>query len=341
MVHVDADVKINFNNQEIDQDLEKSRRNIQESEEERKRMQHEQEQFFIQYQEFTKRNNYLQQSSSNGAPTNVEAIAKVQKEKEILDGSLRQRGTQLMQMRQKWLDKQYEIFNALQITQVRVLNDELVTWSRGQQLSGNGLCFENNLDRIQEWCESLAEITWALRSQIERVENLCRQLPLSANSSIVDNLKTFREEVTTLLRSLIKNTFVIERQPPQVMKTNTRFTSTVRLLVGGKLNVHMTPPQVKVSIISEAQAKNFNKSEEISMRETSGEIVNNTGTMEYHSGSRQLSVNFRNMQLKKIKRAEKKGTESVMDEKFSLLFQTQFKIGNGELEFRISVIYYS
>lgn len=28
------------------------------------------------------------------------------------------------------------------------------------------------------------------------------------------------------------------------MKTNTRFTAMVRLLVGGKLNVHMTPPQV-------------------------------------------------------------------------------------------------
>ena len=40
------------------------------------------------------------------------------------------------------------------------------------------------------------------------------------------------------------STFIIERQPPQVMKTNTRFTAMVRLLVGGKLNVHMTPPQV-------------------------------------------------------------------------------------------------
>lgn len=41
------------------------------------------------------------------------------------------------------------------------------------------------------------------------------------------------------------------------------------------------------------------------------------------------------MQLKKIKRAEKKGTESVMDEKFSLLFQSQFTIGGGELVFQV------
>jgi len=50
------------------------------------------------------------------------------------------------------------------------------------------------------------------------------------------------------------SSFVIEKQPPQVLKTNTRFSATVRLLVGAKLNVHMSPPIVTVSIISEAQA---------------------------------------------------------------------------------------
>lgn len=51
--------------------------------------------------------------------------------------------------------------------------------------------------------------------------------------------------------------------------------------------------------------------------------------------SRQLSVKFRNLQLCKIKRAEKKGTESVMDEKFALLFQSQFSVGGGELVFQV------
>lgn len=37
------------------------------------------------------------------------------------------------------------------------------------------------------------------------------------------------------------------------------------------------------------------------------------------------------MQLKKIKRAEKKGTESVMDEKFSLLFRSMFQCGDIQL----------
>ena len=67
----------------------------------------------------------------------------------------------------------------------------------------------------------------------------------------------------------------------------------------------------------------------------SGEILNNTGIMEYVASTKQLSVSFRNMQLKKIKRAEKKSTESVMDEKFSLFFQSKFCVGGGELMFQV------
>lgn len=43
------------------------------------------------------------------------------------------------------------------------------------------------------------------------------------------------------------------------------------------------------------------------------------------------------MQLKKIKRAEKKGTESVMDEKFALLFKSMFQCG----DIQISVMFFN
>lgn len=93
---------------------------------------------------------------------------------------------------------------------------------------------------------------------------------------------TLSTQITQLLSSLVTSTFIIEKQPPQVMKTNTRFTSTVRLLVGAKLNVHMTPPQVKASIISESQANALLKNDKMKNGEVSGEILNNVGSMEYH-----------------------------------------------------------
>ena len=107
----------------------------------------------------------------------------------------------------------------------------------------------------------------------------------------------------------------------------------MRLLVGAKLRVHLQPPIVTVSIISEAQANSLLRSgptKKSRAEYSSGEILNNKQTMEYHQATGQLSVSFRNMSLKKIKRAEKKGTESVMDEKFALLFWSEFPIGHGE-----------
>ena len=45
------------------------------------------------------------------------------------------------------------------------------------------------------------------------------------------------------------STFIVEQQPPQVLKKESRFSATVRLLVGGKLSVQMNPPQVMATII--------------------------------------------------------------------------------------------
>lgn len=113
-----------------------------------------------------------------------------------------------------------------------------------------------------------------------------------------------------------------------------RFAATVRLLIGNTLNIKMNSPLVKVTIVSEAQAQITQQTNKFS-EHSCGEILNSTGNMEYNETTKQLSVSFRNMQLKKIKRAEKKGTESVMDEKFALLFQSGFTIGNGELKFSV------
>lgn len=90
----------------------------------------------------------------------------------------------------------------------------------------------------------MAELIWLNRQQIKEVDRLKHKLNLEP-PGVPEVLPQFLSEVTQLLSSLVTSTFIIEKQPPQVMKTNTRFTATVRLLVGGKLNVHMTPPQVE------------------------------------------------------------------------------------------------
>ncbi|XP_063231375.1 signal transducer and activator of transcription 5B isoform X2 [Bacillus rossius redtenbacheri] len=321
-------------NAEITQQIEYLRRRTQETGEDLRKMEQEQEAFALQYHECTKLNAHLQHLQAQPqSPQSIEIETKVRRQKEMLETLLKQKVTCLMELRLTLADKLKDTIAHLTKLQSRVLDDELIRWKREQQLHGNGAQFQNNLDSIQEWCESLAEIIWLNRQQVKEAERLKTKVPL--NSGVVDLLPNLNNQITQLLSGLVTSTFIIEKQPPQVMKTNTRFTSTVRLLVGGKLNVHMTPPQVKVTIISENQANALLQNDKMAKGEASGEILNNTGTMEYHQATRQLSVSFRNMQLKKIKRAEKKGTESVMDEKFSLLFQSQFSVGGGELVFQV------
>lgn len=68
-------------------------------------------------------------------------------------------------------------------------------------------------------CESLAELIWHNREQIKEVERLKLKLSLDRPGDV---LPTILSEMTQLLSSLVTSTFIIEKQPPQVMKTNTR-----------------------------------------------------------------------------------------------------------------------
>ena len=219
--------------------------------------------------------------------------------------------------------------------QAEVLDNELIAWKRQQQLAGNGLQMTLSLETLQEFCEALAGIIWTTRTHVKQLETL--RSTLGDNSSSTVTTAQVSSEITELLSNLVTGTFIIEKQPPQVMKTNTRFTATVRLLVGGQLNVHMASPCVSVSIISESQARQLlnapNQTQKRREDYSSGDILNGLGNMEFHAATRQVSVTFRNLQLKRIKRTEKKGTESVMEEKFSVLFWTEFQV--GELKFQV------
>lgn len=234
-------------------------------------------------------------------------------------------------------EKLKSMFESVKNVQTEVLDKQLNAWKREQQLAGNGLQMTQSLENIQEWCEGLADVLWTMRTQVKQLEILWSQVSRFQSGSTQNQLPDLVAGLTGLLTGLVTGTFIIEKQPPQVMKTNTRFTATVLLLVGGQLNVHMASPNVSVSIMSESLANQLLKAPPQSPKRkedySSGEILNGVGNMEYHAGSRQVSVTFRNLQLKKIKRTEKKGTESVMEEKFSVCFWTDFLV--GELKFQV------
>ncbi len=299
------------------------------------RCRQEQEAFSMEYYTFKENTAKLESMVAQYGEQNPETV-RVKKQHEAMNKSIRTRYLNLTTQRGNLTATLRQMYDMYKEVQHFVLEKELIEWKRAQQLSGNGHNMNvGHLEVIQGWCEGLADIIWTMRQQVKQLGALREKVgdPAGAQANEQDLIYN----ITELLTNLVTGTFIIEKQPPQVMKTNTRFTATVRLLVGGILNVHMAAPAVSVSIVSENQANQLLLSNNSSPKRkedfNSGDILNGTGTMEYQNATKQVSVTFRNLQLKKIKRTEKKGTESVMDEKFSVIFWTDFTV--GELKFQL------
>jgi signal transducer and activator of transcription 5B len=256
----------------------------------------EQEQFSVEYyacRENSSRLTALQQQHGE----QHQQVKALKTQKEAMEKSIRVKYSSMQNHQSQLINAFVYIYTSVKDVQVEVLDKQLIRWKRDQQLAGNGYQMNPGfLDTLQEWCEGLADIIWQLRQQVRQLENLRTKLiPDPQNKDF--NLQELLASVTELLSNLVTGTFVIEKQPPQVMKTNTRFTATVRLLVGGVLNVHMAAPAVSVSIVSESQANQLlTSSSGIPKRRedySSGDILNSQGTMEYHGATKQVSVSFR------------------------------------------------
>ncbi|XP_036366179.1 signal transducer and activator of transcription 5B isoform X2 [Octopus sinensis] len=217
-------------------------------------------------------------------------------------------------------------FEKLKTLTMEVLQEDLVKWKRKQQLHGTTPEMEENIRDIQKRCSILAKLIWENRQQIKKADQLHQRL---RQSNLYPNLDN---SITELLSHLVTSTFIVQIQPAQILKKDAgRFSATVTLLVGKALNINMNLPDVKAMLISEQDARQSSKNEP-GNNETMGEIVNNVGKMEIAEKDF-LSVRFRNMQLKKIKRTERRSTEAVTEEKFAILFKTEFKVGGEDLKF--------
>ncbi|XP_055323870.1 signal transducer and activator of transcription 5B-like isoform X1 [Sitodiplosis mosellana] len=286
------------------------------------RYKHELEQCMLRYSESTKR---IQEMSN---------MPKTQDNEDRCAAFMEECKRQVCLMSDNINQRRIEIYSSIRTVidlldevQKIVIHKRLGKWQRDQALAGNGAPLPlNALDEIQIWFEDLAELIWNTRTLIDTMRK--SHMPLSQAN--FDGFEVAYREITNLLQNLIVSGFIVEKQPPQVMKTNTRFAATVRLLLAN-VSIHLNNPFVTVSILSEAQAQAQQQNHSSPLAEASGEILNNTGNLELQQATRHLTCNLRNMQLKKIKRAEKKGTESVMDEKFALLFQSKFQTGDMQL----------
>ena len=282
-------------NQEINLKLEEMANSTKETENDLNEVNSAQERFIVRYQDTVNVEKQMEQINNlpNSDPSKIDLLntemPKLLKYKKEIDNILQNDANNLMKLRTELSQKHIDNFRELGQLHSIILDEELQAWKRAQALAYNGLEQDRSLDTIQKWCESLTDIIVDSRNQIKQVQNIRRMLPMNHNPDVLPELDN---NITALLSTLVTSTFIIEKQPPQVLKTQTRFSASLRLLVGGKLNVHMSPPTVEANIISENQAKELLHAKAEGMRDKAGEILNNKCLMEYQMQSGVLSVSI-------------------------------------------------
>uniref|UniRef100_A0A1A8RRH5 Signal transducer and activator of transcription n=2 Tax=Nothobranchius rachovii TaxID=451742 RepID=A0A1A8RRH5_9TELE len=298
---------LSHRHQQINQAFEELRLATQEAENELKKLQHSQEYFIIQYQENLRIQAQLSSLSSLPPEERAQREPALVSKRATVEAWLTREASTLQKYRLDLSEQHQKTLGLLRKQQTLILDEELIQWKRRQQLAGNGGPHEGGLDVLQSWCEKLADLIWQNRQQIRRCEHLTQQLPLPG--PMEELLNKLNADITDIISALVTSTFIIEKQPPQV----------------------------KAVIVSEQQAKALLKNES-THSESSGDILNNNCVMEYHQGTGTLSAHFRNMSLKRIKRSDRRGAESVTEEKFTILFESQFSVGGNELVFHVKTL---
>lgn len=186
------------------------------------------------------------------------------------------------------------------------------------------------LDIIQGWFENIAIVCWNTHERLKKYINICAIMQLDKQNNFI----TINENVEQLLTNLITNSFIIEKQPPQVLKVQTKFQSSVRLLIGNFsiFKAEDVKSKVEILFVNEEQAQYIHQTNDVNIK-SCGIISNNTGFMFYNNANKILNAAFKNVQL--TKRPEKASTESVMEEKYALCYKSSVSINNGELNISV------
>ncbi|XP_054663269.1 signal transducer and activator of transcription 6 isoform X1 [Grus americana] len=222
-----------------------------------------------------------------------------------------------------------EAMKELEVAKQQVLK-RIQIWKRQQQLAGNGALFEENLAPLQKRCESLVEVYFQLHQQV-----------MAASAELgAELLPRLLERFNEVLSSLVKSSFLVEKQPPQVLKTQTKFQASVRFLLGPQLlKASAKPYMVRADMVTEKQARELALSAySNALSESTGEIMHNVVALETNPTSGTCCANFKNVLLKKIKRCERKGSESVTEEKCAVLFSTTVALTPSNLSVHLQVL---
>ncbi|PAV62272.1 hypothetical protein WR25_05740 isoform B [Diploscapter pachys] len=170
----------------------------------------------------------------------------------------------VIQKRAEVIKKMNEGTNIISVLQNTLINERLYNWKNQQKLAQVGVPFDNRdtvLDEIQLEFEFLAEQNFQLHTYTCWMLDLLRRAGPNFHDNnaqtTASNLQTLLDQLSKLIFVLVSQSFVVSVQPEPVLKTQHKFMTEVRLLIGDKLGVrqHLANTSVNVKIISEEEAK--------------------------------------------------------------------------------------
>lgn len=210
---------------EIDEKLKQLRQLILINNDNCNRYKHELEQYMINFSEGTKRIQEL---------NNMQPTPEVEERRSAMVEDYKRK---MHQMTESINGRRLELYtNIRSVTEILnevqkvVIHKRLGKWQRDQALAGNGAPLPMSaLDEIQTWFENLADLIWSTRTLIDTIRKT--NLPIQGQGNAGDVFEVAYREVTTLLQNLIVSGFIVEKQPPQVMKTNTRYILSINARV--------------------------------------------------------------------------------------------------------------
>lgn len=111
------------------------------------------------------------------------------------------------------------VIKTLENTQIPI-KMELMKWQRDQLFDGCGASSViNKLNEIQNWLEELVDLIFRMKSIIDE---LCRATSIGDQNTWKEFSDIISPRIKSVLHKLVASAFIVEQQPPQVLKTGTQ-----------------------------------------------------------------------------------------------------------------------
>ncbi|KAK2862222.1 hypothetical protein Q5P01_001755 [Channa striata] len=231
----------------------------------------------------------------------------------------------------KLLDKAEELIDLL-------VKKELVEWQRRQQKACIGAPDNVFLDELEKWFTCVAVCLFQVREFLSKLEELVGKVSYD-NDPVKAQRPALQTRADTLLKDLLKSSFVVETQPtmpqgkgPLVLRTNVQFSVKTRLLVKfPELNHSM-----KVNVSMDRGAPHIKGYRRFNVLGTKSKFLN---MAESQSGG--MVADFRHLTLKEQKSGGggKGGSDislSVTEELHIINFDSVFEMKGLSVELQAS-----